>query len=162
ARLNDTAHVVLGVAQEVRGVSEPRRAFEIVAHHLRRLTGCDGVALALPVAVLPGRKEEVQVAFHRGRIAEQALPRGFAFSPGELVKDRSDAPAAMRFEPRGPRRLGRALEAAGAKSALAVALPVPGAAPAVLLLASVRRDGFEEWQDAVIDAVTTHLLDALQ
>jgi signal transduction histidine kinase/CheY-like chemotaxis protein/HAMP domain-containing protein len=161
-RLDASARVVLSVARQVRRVSEPRRAFEIVADHLKGLTDCDGVALALPAPSVPGRREEVRIEFLKGSIGDDALRTGFAFSPTEIAIARPDEPAATRFEPRGPRRLGRVLESAGVKAALAVALPLPEGPPAILLLASSRANCFEDWHHGVIDAVTTHLLDALQ
>jgi len=161
-RLDASVRVVLGVARQVRRVSEPRRAFEIVAHHLRRLTGCDSIVLALPVPPVGTRREEVKIEFLKGTIGEDALRPGFKFSPSEVVVTRPNEPVATRITPTGPRRLGRALEAAGVRAALAVALPLPEGPPAILLLVASRPDCFEDWHNNVIDAVTTHLLDALQ
>ena len=161
-RLDASAQVVLAVAREVRRVNEPRRAFEIVADHLQRLTACDSIALALPVAPVGTRREEVKIEFLKGKVGGESLRPGFTFSPSEVVGARPDEPVATRISPTGPRRLGRALEAAGVRAALAVALPMPEGPPAILLLVASRADCFEDWHNGVIDAVTTHLLDALQ
>ena len=78
-------HIVEGPKRCGRRTRCPKlnRAFEIVATHLRRLTGCDSVALALPVVVPTGRREELHVEFQQGN-GESALPGGFAFSPAEI------------------------------------------------------------------------------
>jgi signal transduction histidine kinase/HAMP domain-containing protein len=154
AALRDAAEAVVAIAQGARTARDPASVFRVVAEQLRRVTHCDGIALAVPGGQSPGLRFD-----H----FDPAPPWGGLFRGAEL-----DAPlaAALAGVDPPPLRLQTAdhalplaatLSSRGYGAALLVPLALEGGPPAALLLVSRDPSGFRPAELRVVAGLASHL-----
>ncbi|MBI5710583.1 MAG: response regulator [Candidatus Eisenbacteria bacterium] len=154
--LRDATAAVVAIARGARAAHDPRSVFEVVAAEVRRVTRCEGVALAIsdPEQLTP------RFTFFQPPPPWGGLGAGAAVEP-ELL--RSDGGAgARRLDLAAPAgALARGLAGDGFRSALLLALQFPGAPPALLVLASRDPRGFPPAEADLVAALASHLSSAL-
>ncbi len=159
AALRETAEAVVAIAQSARATRDPASVFRVVAAQLRRVTHCDGVALAVPAPL-------------------DRQPHFAHFDPpppwGELFRGAAlDAPlvAALSGVDPPPLRLQTAahdlplatmLMARGFGAALLVPLALEGGPAAALLLVSRDDSAFRPAELRVVAGLASHLAAALR
>jgi len=157
--LRETAEAVVAIAQSARSTREPASVFRVVAAQLRRVTHCDGVALAVS-----------EPTDRRLRFAhfDPAPPWGGLFRGAEL--DAALMPALSGVDP-PPLRLQTAthdlplattLLSRGYSAALLVPLALEGGPPAALLLVARDDSAFRPAELRVVAGLASHLAAALR
>jgi len=158
AAMRETAEAVVAVAQAARRVRDPADIFRVVAAQLRRVTRCDGVALA----VLDPQAQRLSFAHF-----EPAPPWGGLFRGAELDAPVVDAlsgvdPAPLRLQTAAhDLPVAATLAARGFSSALFVPMPLGSGPPAVLLLVSRDDSAFRPAEVRVAAGLTSHLAASL-
>jgi signal transduction histidine kinase/ActR/RegA family two-component response regulator len=157
AHLRDSTRAVIGVARQARRVSDPERAFEIVASHARSLVGCELVALAVPESA----GASLHIEYLDPASGPGPFPLGFVVAADEMLAGEGEVRTGRRIDLSEARSLANALAVSGVVEAFTVALPRPDGPPSVLLLAAREPGRFEDWHLDVIDALSSHLSAAL-
>ncbi len=155
--LRDATAAVVAIARGARAAHDPRSVFEVVAAEVRRVTGCEGVGLAVSDA----EQLAPRFTFFQPPPPWGGLAAGTAVEP-ELLRPDGCGGGTRRFDlaaPAGP--LAHGLAGDGFRSALLLALQFPGAPPALLVLASRDPDGFPPAQADLVAALASHLSSAL-
>ena len=158
ATLRDTAEAMVAVGQSARASDDPVNVFHVVAAQVRRITGCNGVALA------------IADADHRALTFEHfdppapwgGLMRGMPIDVELSERFGGNTPPLVRLGLLSPiDDLSRSLARAGFRSALMVPLSVAGAPPAALLLVSEHSEDFPTSEVRVVTGLASHLSAAL-
>jgi signal transduction histidine kinase/ActR/RegA family two-component response regulator len=157
-RLGDTAEAMVRVAQTARGTDDPTAVFRMVAEQAQRITGCNGVALAM------ADESRRALVFRHFDPAPPwgGLDSGMTLEPEMAERFWEPTPPLIRLTLRSPvDDLSGRLARAGFRSALLVPLAVAGTAPAALLLVSQQGDSFSSAEIQVITGLASHLSAAL-
>ena len=156
--LKTASRAVRAIARGTRSGRDPGAMFDVVATELRRVTGCDAVALAVP------READRLLRF---AYFDPPLPWGGlvqnAVLDGEIllnlrVPDGSGARLALDGDADA---LSRGLADAGFRSAMLVPLIHESGPQAVLLLASKQLKAFPPGEADIVAGLATHLSAAL-
>ena len=151
--LRTTTEAVVAIAQGAHGAPDPERVFRLVAAQARRVTGCDGVALAEPGEGPRPTFTRFDPPLPWGSFAAAATPR--------LTPELPDG-APARFDLRvHTDPTAQELARAGFATALAVPLALDNTATGVLLLASRSPLAFPPAQREVVAALASHLSSSL-
>jgi signal transduction histidine kinase/ActR/RegA family two-component response regulator len=156
--LRSATAAVVAIARGARTAHDPASVFGVVAAEVQRVTGCHGVALAIPVnaGVLP-RFAHFEPAAPWGGLAE-----GATVDPAWLERLGEPPAQSACFVPsEEPGAQAAALAADGFRTALVVPLQLPGGPPAILLLASRDVGGFTVSEADLVTALAGHLSAAL-
>ncbi|HYM82069.1 MAG TPA: ATP-binding protein [Candidatus Limnocylindria bacterium] len=159
AALRDAADAVVAIAHGVRAGHNPRRVFEVVAAQVRRVTGCEGVALAMPARDPP----ELIFEHFDPLIGWGGIQQGRALDPELANQFTSPDSTLFRLALDAPRdRLSLDLARAGYRSALLVPLDLEDGVPALLLLAAREDGAFTPSEVRVVAGLATHLSSAIR
>ncbi len=156
--LQTATRAVVAIARSTQAAHDPGAMFAVVAYELKRVTGCDAVALAVP------READRPLVF---RYFDPVAPWG-GLEPGTAldndvlldlrVPDGSGARLSLDHE---GDRLSRGLARGGYQAAMLVPLVLESEPQAVLLLASRDAEAFPPAKADVVAGISTHLSAAL-
>jgi signal transduction histidine kinase/ActR/RegA family two-component response regulator len=156
--LRRAVSAVVAIAQGARRSQGLSAVFGTVAEELRRITGCDGVALAVP-------EEEGALVFRHFDPEEtwNGLPPGSVFSAAILEQLPADGVSPLRLSlDAATEPFTWGLVSMGARSALVVPLALAEGARGALLLTSQRPAAFAQSEADVVRALAGHLAAALE
>jgi signal transduction histidine kinase/ActR/RegA family two-component response regulator len=158
AALRETADAVVAIAQGARATSDPESVFRVVAAQLRIVTGCDGVALALPATDGTGlRFQHLDPPGPWG-----GLEVGDAFDGPLAVALSGSAATSLRLETADHGYpLSTLLAARGMGAMLLVPLTLESGPPAALLLVAHDASAFGRSQGRIVSGLASHLGAAL-
>ena len=158
-RLRIATEAVIAIASEARITHDPRDVFNVVAARLRDVTGCDGVALAVP-GDEPGA--------HRIVALDPPSP-WTALTEGEVLDrevlmnvDATEASTRIALDEGDDNGLARVLRPDGHQTALLVPLALELGPPALLLLAARNRRAFPTQEAEIVAGLASHLSSALR
>jgi len=155
--LRTASAAMLSIAQGARAAHDPRSVFQMVAREVRSVTRCRAVALAIP----PAERDLPTFEHFEPGLPWGGLSQGLPFPPALLERVRAAGDCTLRLAADAEYPLFAGLARDGFRAALAVALHLPGAPPAVLLAASEDPHGFAPAERDVVIALTSHLSSAL-
>ena len=157
AAMRDTAEAVVHIAQGVRPTQDPNAVFQVVATVLRRITRCEGAALALPDGV--GRCVLAQFDPAPGW---GGLGPDVPLDIGWYTELKESPDTAVRIAVSGrDEAISRTLAQAGFATVLLVPLAVSEEEPAALLLAAHDPGAFNHSQRQAVIGLASHLSSAL-
>ena len=157
AAMRDTAEAVVNIARGVRPAQDPIAVFQVVATELRRITRCEGAALAVPDDGGRCRLMQFDPAPGWG-----GLEPGVALDIAWYTELRESNGAAVRIAVSGrDEAISRTLARAGFATVLMVPLAASEEQPAALLLASHDPGAFTHSQRQAVTGLASHLASAL-
>ena len=156
--LRTASRAVMAIARSTRTGRDPGAVFGVVATELRRVTGCEAVALAVP---LDGDRV-LQFAYFDPPAPWGGLVAGAKLASEAIlnlrVPDGSGARLALDSD---EDQLSHGLAGDGFRSAMLVPLMLESGPQAVLLLASKQLQAFPPGKADVVAGLVTHLSAAL-
>ncbi|PYM08400.1 MAG: hypothetical protein DMD82_02660, partial [Candidatus Rokuibacteriota bacterium] len=157
-RLRTATEAVVAIAREARLTHEPVEVFQLVAPQVRRVTGCEGVALAVP-----GKESGTLELAHLDPPSPWAVLREHEVLDREIVFriDSVDTFTRVALEA-DDSELARALRADGYRAALLVPLTLETGPPALLILAAREANAFPSREAEIVTGLATHLSSALR
>jgi len=156
--LKIASRAVMAIARGTRTGRDPGAMFDVVATELRRVTGCDAVALAVP------READrlLQFAYFDPPPPWGGLESGATLASEVILNLRvPDGSGARLGLDRDEDALSHGLAGDGFRSAMLVPLMLESGPQAVLLLASKQLKAFPPGQADVVAGLATHLSAAL-
>ncbi len=158
-RLHIATEAVIAIANEARITHDPRELFGVVAARLRAVTGCEGVALAVP-GPEPGAHRIVALD---PPSPWNALTEGEALDREVLMHvDATEAATRIALDDDRDSALSRVLRADGHRTALLVPLAHELPPPALLVLAAHDRRAFPAQETEIVAGLASHLSSALR
>jgi signal transduction histidine kinase/ActR/RegA family two-component response regulator len=158
AALKTASRAVMAIARGTRTGRDPGAMFDVVATELRRVTGCDAAALAVP------HEDDrlLQFAYFDPPAPWGGLEQGSALDRDVVLNLRvPDGSGARLALDRDEDTLSHGLAGDGFRSAMLVPLMLDAGPQAVLLLASKQLKAFPPGKADVVAGLATHLSAAL-
>jgi signal transduction histidine kinase/CheY-like chemotaxis protein len=156
-RLSAVAEAVIAIAREARIGHDPFEVFQVVATQVRRITGCECVALALPT-----EGGAHHVAYLDPADGWVDLREGGALDFDLVLRvDALDISTRVELD-RDDGELSRALRANDFRTALLVPLALELGPPALLVLAGKNPDAFPAREAEIVAGLASHLSSALR
>ena len=157
-RLRTATEAVVAIAREARLTHEPGEVFRLVAPQLRRVTRCEGVALAVP-----GKESGTLELAHLDPGSPWASLRENEVLDREIVFRIDSVETFTRLALEADdSALARALRADGYRTALLVPLTLEIGPPALLILTAREPDAFPPREAEIVTGLASHLSSALR